>query len=580
MKKLLISCVLFFLSLNINAEISQYGITDIRQLDDNEIIELISGNQLTGFISDGPYEGPIIRTFYKDGTYETTIEDKIYSGIWQVGNTRLCAKLHTASDFNCIYWYIGSKDGGTYAYIVNEGGQIVQQYHESISLVQLNQEKKKAELVAKEQADKEAAELATKEQVKSSAPGNALSEDYPTAKEQVRKILADDIPDEADEAIKMLELLLSDIISNGNRYLINFYEATIKSRIRDNEKRIQAVIAKEEVKETERAEKACWNSSNAFRDGVDMGSECAKIIKHIRANYQILDGFTCRLFKLNQIQELLPLDKILDNAEPGKEYGIKRSTAYIKKEISLRRESLQKFDQLIKEFGLDTNPLPCTVQLRVSYVKIIEENVDAYQRAEEEEKQQEKKEQAAEQAAKEAYKRHLENLKKTADLHYKSGLFKNFTDNELKKEEENGRSSRAGPNYQLWLNGNKHFASDDNEVKLTILGIMKQTTTIMQVVRFCEINNIRNNDFIQDMKEVKRIMNVFQMLIPVQIDKGILLSRIESHPVPDQLNVPMFREMYELGGSKNIKLQKLCRDQQKMMRAAKVAVAYMFNIKE
>ena len=42
--------ILFLLSFNINAEISQSGITGLKQLDDNGIIQLISGNQLTGFI--------------------------------------------------------------------------------------------------------------------------------------------------------------------------------------------------------------------------------------------------------------------------------------------------------------------------------------------------------------------------------------------------------------------------------------------------------------------------------------------------------------------------------------------------
>ena len=52
MKKLLISVTLLFLSLNINAAISQSGITDLKQLNGNQLKELISGNKLTGFISE------------------------------------------------------------------------------------------------------------------------------------------------------------------------------------------------------------------------------------------------------------------------------------------------------------------------------------------------------------------------------------------------------------------------------------------------------------------------------------------------------------------------------------------------
>ena len=91
---------------------------------------------------------------------------------------------------------------------------------------------------------------------------------------------------------------------------------------------------------------------------------------------------------------------------------------------------------------------------------------------------------------------------------------------------------------------------------------------------------VAGKDFIEDMTEVKRIMNVFQMLIPVQIDKGILLSRIESHPVPNQINVPMFRKAYELAGSRSKKLQKFCRDQQKMMRMFKGMLDLMSNLKK
>ena len=66
MKKLLISFILIFLSFCINAAISQSGITNLKQLDDKGIIELINGNQLTGYISDGPFQGPIVQTFYKN----------------------------------------------------------------------------------------------------------------------------------------------------------------------------------------------------------------------------------------------------------------------------------------------------------------------------------------------------------------------------------------------------------------------------------------------------------------------------------------------------------------------------------
>ena len=156
MKNLFISIVLIFLSLNINATISQSGITNLKQLDNNGIMDLINGNQLTGFISDGPFEGPVVQTFFKNGKYETIFADKIYKGIWKLENKKYCSKNITASSFNCVYWYTGNKDGGTYAYIIAQG-QIFHQYHEIKSVVQIKAEEKK-EAQRKKVADAKKAE--------------------------------------------------------------------------------------------------------------------------------------------------------------------------------------------------------------------------------------------------------------------------------------------------------------------------------------------------------------------------------------------------------------------------------------
>ena len=143
MKKILVLVAFIFLSLNVNAEISQSGITNLKQLDKNGIIDLVNGNQLTGFISDGPFEGPITQTFYKDGKYETIFENKIYKGIWKVEGKKFLTKNNNASNFGVMYWYTGNKDDGTYAYIIAQG-KIFHQYHELKSIVQVNQDKKKA----------------------------------------------------------------------------------------------------------------------------------------------------------------------------------------------------------------------------------------------------------------------------------------------------------------------------------------------------------------------------------------------------------------------------------------------------
>jgi len=165
MKKLHISFILIFLSLNINAAISQSGITNLKQLDKNGIINLVNGNQLTGFISDGPFEGPITQTYFKNGTYETVYENKIYKGKWRaegelnssIDDKKMCTKNNNATNWACFYWYTGSKDGETYAYIIAQG-KIFHQYHEIISVVKLNQEKKKAEKAEKAEKKKKAEE--------------------------------------------------------------------------------------------------------------------------------------------------------------------------------------------------------------------------------------------------------------------------------------------------------------------------------------------------------------------------------------------------------------------------------------
>ena len=142
MKKLLISVALIFLSLNINAAISQSGITDLKQLNGKQITELISGNTLTGYISDGQFQGDIVAIYERDivAKYEKkgsfailyVPEDKLYYGSWKVrqldraeGN---CTKGFNVPSYTCYYWFTGIKDGVKYAY-VKRNGQIIFQFH-------------------------------------------------------------------------------------------------------------------------------------------------------------------------------------------------------------------------------------------------------------------------------------------------------------------------------------------------------------------------------------------------------------------------------------------------------------------
>ena len=114
MRKIIFTIVLLFVALNSNAAISQSGITNLKQLDKNGIIDLVNGNHLIGFISDGPFEGPITQTYFKDGTYETVYENKTYKGKWRaegesyssVNDKKMCTKNNNASyeaiAYNCI----------------------------------------------------------------------------------------------------------------------------------------------------------------------------------------------------------------------------------------------------------------------------------------------------------------------------------------------------------------------------------------------------------------------------------------------------------------------------------------------
>ena len=110
MRKIIFTIVLLFVALNSNAAISQSGITNLKQLDKNGIIDLVNGNQLKGFISDGPFEGPITQTYFKNGNYETVYENKTYKGKWRaegesyssVDDKKMCTKNNNASKWSCF----------------------------------------------------------------------------------------------------------------------------------------------------------------------------------------------------------------------------------------------------------------------------------------------------------------------------------------------------------------------------------------------------------------------------------------------------------------------------------------------
>jgi len=154
MKKLLISVALIFLSLNINAAISQSGITDLKQLNGKQITELISGNTLTGYISEGQFQGKIAVTYGENGSLVMFYvpDDKLYYGKWKVaylasGGEGNCTKGFDVPSYTCYYWFTGIKDGSKYAY-VKRNGQIIFQFHkvESANIQNAEDDKLKKEM--------------------------------------------------------------------------------------------------------------------------------------------------------------------------------------------------------------------------------------------------------------------------------------------------------------------------------------------------------------------------------------------------------------------------------------------------
>ena len=229
MRKIIFTIVLLFVALNTYAAISQSGITNLKQLDKNGIIDLVNGNQLIGFISDGPFEGPITQTYFKDGTYETVYENNTYKGKWRaegesyssVDDKKMCTKNNNASQWSCFHWYTGIKDGGTFAYVVAQG-KIFHQYHEVISIDQANQKKKN---VKKEVKDKLISETKDKEKLeKKDTPINKDSAYVKQLKETVDYLIKS-ISDRLAKHSKYFE------DKDSNKYKVEFDElfSTIKN---------------------------------------------------------------------------------------------------------------------------------------------------------------------------------------------------------------------------------------------------------------------------------------------------------------------------------------------------------------
>ena len=110
-KQFTIFLLIFFVSANINAEISSVNIRDLTQLYNHQIIKVLGGNKLFGHYDDGDYRGPVEEIHYKNGDYAIMANDITYRGKWKTLNNEICYKQSNWVDYKCVLVYVGFNDG-------------------------------------------------------------------------------------------------------------------------------------------------------------------------------------------------------------------------------------------------------------------------------------------------------------------------------------------------------------------------------------------------------------------------------------------------------------------------------------
>ena len=110
-KQFSIFLLIFFVSANINAEISSVNISDLTQLYREQITKILVGNKLFGHYDDGLYQGPVEEIHYKNRDYEITANGITYRGKWKTINNQICYKQRDWIQFECVLVYVGFKDG-------------------------------------------------------------------------------------------------------------------------------------------------------------------------------------------------------------------------------------------------------------------------------------------------------------------------------------------------------------------------------------------------------------------------------------------------------------------------------------
>ena len=110
-KQFSIFLLIFFVSANINAEISDISIRDLTQLYNHQIIKVLVGNKLFGHYDDGDYRGPVEEIHYKNRDYEITANEITYRGKWKTLNNEICYKQSNWVDYKCVLVYVGFNNG-------------------------------------------------------------------------------------------------------------------------------------------------------------------------------------------------------------------------------------------------------------------------------------------------------------------------------------------------------------------------------------------------------------------------------------------------------------------------------------
>ena len=140
-KQFSIFLLIFFVSANINAEISDVSIRDLTQLYNHQITKILVGNKLFGHYDDGDYRGPVEEIHYKNRDYEITANGITYRGKWKTLNNEICYKQSNWVDYKCVLVYVGFNNGMKLYFVEKVGrgvvyvaGIIYEEIYQSIKL--------------------------------------------------------------------------------------------------------------------------------------------------------------------------------------------------------------------------------------------------------------------------------------------------------------------------------------------------------------------------------------------------------------------------------------------------------------